>query len=50
MKGDDKMKVYVQEQQVTLVGKAWQIKYLLKKYMKQYKTVQEWIHAQGPKR
>lgn len=40
------MKVYIQESQVVLVGKAWQVKYLLKKYMKKYATVQEWIDSQ----
>ena len=49
LRGVDTMKIYVQEQKVTLVGKAWQIKYMLKKYMKNYKTVQEWIDSQGPK-
>ncbi len=43
------MKVYVQDQKVTLVGKAWQVKYMLKKYMKKYTTVQEWIDSQTPK-
>ncbi|QOY35965.1 Z-ring formation inhibitor MciZ [Anaerobacillus isosaccharinicus] len=43
------MKIYVQEQKVTLVGKAWQINYMLKKYMKKYTTVQEWIDSQRPK-
>ncbi|OIJ10738.1 PadR family transcriptional regulator [Anaerobacillus alkalilacustris] len=43
------MKIYVQEQRVTLVGKAWQINYMLKKYMKKYTTVQEWIDEQKSK-
>lgn len=43
------MKVYVKPNGVTLVGKAWQINYLLKKYMKQFQTVEEWIasHSQS---
>ncbi|WNF37919.1 Z-ring formation inhibitor MciZ [Bacillaceae bacterium IKA-2] len=44
------MKVYIHETQVVLVGKAWQIKYLLKKYMNKYATVQEWIDSQQKKR
>ncbi len=40
------MKIYIQGQSVTLVGKAWQIKYMLKKYMKKYTTVQEWLENQ----
>lgn len=44
------MKVYIQESQVVLVGKAWQVKYLLKKYMKKYTTVQEWIDSQQENR
>jgi hypothetical protein len=40
------MKVYLQPNGVTLVGKAWQVKYMLKKYMKEYRTVQEWIDGQ----
>ncbi len=39
------MKVYLQPNSVTLVGKAWQIKYMLKKYMREYTTVQEWIEG-----
>ncbi|MDN4074644.1 MULTISPECIES: Z-ring formation inhibitor MciZ [Fictibacillus] len=37
------MKVYIQQNGVTMVGKAWQIKYMLKQYMKQHSTVKEWI-------
>ncbi|MGC4376436.1 Z-ring formation inhibitor MciZ [Fictibacillus sp. Mic-4] len=37
------MKIYLQPNGVTMVGKAWQIKWMLKQYMKQYQTVQEWI-------
>ncbi|MGM7701765.1 Z-ring formation inhibitor MciZ [Pseudalkalibacillus sp. Hm43] len=39
------MKVYLQPNSVTLVGKPWQIKYMLKKYMREYTTVQEWIEG-----
>ncbi|PWA13173.1 Z-ring formation inhibitor MciZ [Pueribacillus theae] len=41
------MKVYIKTNGVTLVGKAWQIKYVLKKYMKQFQTVEEWITSQS---
>jgi nicotinate-nucleotide pyrophosphorylase len=37
------MKVYVQENGITLVGKAWQVRYMLKKYSDQYETIQEWV-------
>lgn len=37
------MKVYLKENGFTLVGKAWQIKYLLKKYGSKYETVQNWV-------
>ncbi|MDM5338837.1 Z-ring formation inhibitor MciZ [Fictibacillus enclensis] len=44
------MKIYIQPKSVTLVGKAWQIRYMLKRYMKEHTTVQEWISsAPGPK-
>lgn len=39
------MKVYLQPNSVTLVGKAWQVKYMLRKYMQEYTTVQEWIEG-----
>ncbi|MFA8438872.1 Z-ring formation inhibitor MciZ [Pueribacillus sp. YX66] len=42
------MKIYIRENGITFVGKAWQIRYLLKKYMKQFDTIEEWIasHSQ----
>ncbi|MCF6137663.1 Z-ring formation inhibitor MciZ [Pseudalkalibacillus berkeleyi] len=43
------MKVYVQPKSVTLVGKAWEVKYMLKKYMKEYSTVQDWIDGKPRK-
>ncbi|WP_261129252.1 Z-ring formation inhibitor MciZ [Bacillus sp. Marseille-Q3570] len=39
------MKVYLETNSVTLVGKAWQVRYLLKKYMQEYETVQDWIEG-----
>lgn len=43
------MKVYVKNNGVTLVGKAWQVRTVLKHYMKQFDTVEEWIQAVGSK-
>ncbi|MGP4082106.1 Z-ring formation inhibitor MciZ [Pseudalkalibacillus sp. R45] len=43
------MKVYLQTNSVTLVGKAWQVRYLLKKYMQEYDTVQDWIEGRHKK-
>ncbi|WNB93647.1 Z-ring formation inhibitor MciZ [Bacillus sp. NEB1478] len=44
------MKIYLQPKGITLVGKAWQIKYMLKSYMKQHELVSDWIHATAPKK
>ncbi|UTW70684.1 Z-ring formation inhibitor MciZ [Anaerobacillus sp. HL2] len=41
------MKIYIHDQKITLVGKAWQIKYMLKKYMKKYTTVKELIDSKA---
>jgi hypothetical protein len=41
------MKIYVQENGVKMVGKVWEIKYMLNKYKQKYKTVQEWIDCTG---
>ncbi|TLS35670.1 Z-ring formation inhibitor MciZ [Pseudalkalibacillus caeni] len=40
------MKIYIKEKSITMVGKPWQIKSMIKQYMQQYETVEEWI--QGP--
>jgi hypothetical protein len=37
------VKVYMRDNGVTVVGKAWQVKYILRKYMEEFDTVQEWI-------
>ena len=37
------MKIYVHQNGVTLVGKAWEIKEKLKTYGKSYAYVKEWI-------
>ncbi|WP_216830465.1 Z-ring formation inhibitor MciZ [Alkalihalobacterium elongatum] len=39
------MKVYITDKGVTLVGKAWQVKTILKQYMKKYETVEQWRNA-----
>ena len=36
------MKVYIHEQGITLVGKAWEILQKLKEYNKDYVLVSEW--------
>ncbi|MDC2863582.1 MULTISPECIES: Z-ring formation inhibitor MciZ [Bacillus] len=37
------MKVYILPNRVTLVGKAWEIRHMLKQYEQRYKTVHDWI-------
>ncbi|EIT87279.1 hypothetical protein A374_00824 [Fictibacillus macauensis ZFHKF-1] len=37
------MKVFIQPKRIMVSGKAWQVQYLLKKYMQEYETVQDWI-------
>jgi Mother cell inhibitor of FtsZ len=44
------MKIYLQPKGITLVGKAWQIKYMLKNYMRQHELVKDWIDATAPKK
>ncbi|MBY6035613.1 Z-ring formation inhibitor MciZ [Fictibacillus nanhaiensis] len=44
------MKIYLQPKGITLVGKAWQIKYMLKNYMQKHELVQDWIDASAPKK
>lgn len=39
------MKIYIKENGITFVGKAWEIKYMLKKYMKEFHTIEEWIQS-----
>lgn len=36
------MKIYVSSKGITFVGKAWEIKNMLKQYRKHYKTIAEW--------
>lgn len=37
------MKVYVHGQGVTIAGKAWEIKAILKEYGKQHVLVKDWL-------
>lgn len=37
------MKVYLLENRIMLVGKAWEIRNKLKEYSKRYTTVSEWL-------
>jgi hypothetical protein len=43
------LKVYIQPKGITLVGKGWQIKHMLKQYASRYQTVEEWISSSQPK-
>lgn len=37
------MKIYVHGQGITLTGKAWEIKTILKEYGKKHELVKEWV-------
>ncbi|HEO8418785.1 Z-ring formation inhibitor MciZ [Niallia sp. FSL W8-0635] len=39
------MKVYLREKGVVLTGKGWEIRYMLKKYQKEFTYVKDWINA-----
>jgi hypothetical protein len=39
------MKIYVKENGVTIVGKAWQVRAALKHYMRHFETIEEWSRA-----
>ncbi|RSD27325.1 Z-ring formation inhibitor MciZ [Mesobacillus subterraneus] len=44
------MKIYVHEQGITLTGKSWEIRRLLRQYSKKHVFVKDWIetiHQQG---
>ncbi|MDQ0244326.1 hypothetical protein J2S09_001892 [Bacillus fengqiuensis] len=41
------MKVYVVDNGIILVGKAWEIRAKLKEYGKKYESVSSWIEAQS---
>jgi len=39
------LKVYIQEKGIILSGKAWKIRYILKKYQTEFTYVKDWINA-----
>ncbi|TYR82517.1 Z-ring formation inhibitor MciZ [Priestia megaterium] len=39
------MKVYVDDKQIILVGKAWEIRQKLREYSHQFEYVQQWTAA-----
>lgn len=39
------MKIYVKENGVTIVGKAWQVKAALKHYGRSFKTIDDWTRS-----
>lgn len=39
------MKIYVHGQGITLAGKAWEIKTILKEYGKKHELVKDWVEA-----
>ncbi|MCB5239887.1 MULTISPECIES: Z-ring formation inhibitor MciZ [Niallia] len=39
------MKVYIREKGIVLTGKAWEIRYILKKYQTEFTYVKDWINA-----
>jgi hypothetical protein len=43
------MKIYVNENRVAIVGKAWQVKSALRHYSRHFKTIEEWTKAVAPK-
>ncbi|WP_453995252.1 Z-ring formation inhibitor MciZ [Bacillus nitroreducens] len=38
------MKIVIGENRVVMVGKAWEIRTILKDYSRSFETVQEWIN------
>ena len=41
------MKAYINEKGVVLTGKAWEIRYMLKKYQKEHIYVKDWLEARN---
>lgn len=39
------MKIYVKENGVTIVGKAWQVKAALRHYGRSFQTIEEWTRS-----
>lgn len=44
------MKVYVKNDGITIVGKAWQVRRLLHQYSQQFTTVVEWLNSKETKK
>ncbi|PLS01651.1 Z-ring formation inhibitor MciZ [Neobacillus cucumis] len=44
------MKMYIHEQGITLVGKAWEIVQKLKEYNKEYGLVTNWVQDVSQKK
>ncbi|MBM7651518.1 Z-ring formation inhibitor MciZ [Neobacillus cucumis] len=44
------MKIYINEEGITLVGKAWEIVQKLKEYNKEYELLTDWIQDIAPKK
>ncbi|MDR4948478.1 Z-ring formation inhibitor MciZ [Neobacillus cucumis] len=44
------MKIYINEEGITLVGKAWEIVQKLKEYNKDYVLVSDWVRDVSPKK
>jgi hypothetical protein len=42
------MKIYVHGQGITLAGKAWEIKAILKQYGKKHELLKDWIETVNP--
>ncbi|HEU5138602.1 MAG TPA: Z-ring formation inhibitor MciZ [Bacillales bacterium] len=43
------MKIYVKENGVTIVGKAWQIRSALRHYSKHFDTIEKWTRSVASK-
>ena len=39
------MKIYVHSQGITLAGKAWEIKTILKEYGKKHELLKDWVET-----
>lgn len=44
------MKIYIHNKGIVCAGKAWQIKYILKQYGKQYVYVKDWMELKNTKK
>ena len=39
------MKIYIFQNGVTLVGKAWEVREKLREYAKEFETVEQWVNG-----